>query len=99
MPEEPSSIVSDDLLARFRCPVTGDALQWLDDDSLHALNAAIASRTAYNQCGELLERLLDRALINQRGSLVYPLRDGVPILLKQEAITVNAFSSGTPEQS
>jgi uncharacterized protein YbaR (Trm112 family) len=68
------------------CPVTKLPLQLLDAERLGQLNAAISSGELRNRSAEPLPETLAEALVSRDGRLVYPVRDGIPILLEEESI-------------
>ncbi len=61
-------------------------LQLLDDKRLHELNAAIEQGEIKNQGAEQVTAALSEALVTRDGRLVYPVREGIPILLEEESI-------------
>jgi uncharacterized protein YbaR (Trm112 family) len=67
------------------CPTTKLPLELLAGDPLDNLNAAIRAGEIKNQAATLTEELHE-ALITRDGHRVYPVRDGIPILLEEECI-------------
>ena len=67
------------------CPVTQLPLQLLDTGRLARLNAAISTGELRNRASEPLPEALSEALVTRDGRLVYPVRDGIPILLEEES--------------
>jgi len=68
------------------CPVTKLPLQLLDAGRLTRLNEAIADGGVRNEGEAGVSDTLDEALVTRDGRLVYPVRDGIPILLEEECI-------------
>ena len=58
----------------------------LKKDTLEKLNAAIQQGELKNREGELLAEPLAEALITDDGKRVYPIDDGIPVLLEGESI-------------
>ena len=74
------------LLTILRCPVSHKGLSILKKDTLEKLNAAIQQGELKNREGELLAEPLAEALITDDGKRVYPINDGIPVLLEGESI-------------
>ena len=68
------------------CPLTKLPLQLLDGERLGRLNAAISAGSISNRSDQSLRDCLAEALVTRDGRLVYPVRDGIPILLDEESI-------------
>lgn len=68
------------------CPVTKLPLQLLDSDRLARLNSAITSGQLRNRSAVALPETLSEALVTRDGRLVYPVREGIPVLLEEESI-------------
>ncbi len=75
------------LLDIICCPVTRLPLEILGPDRLGSLNAAIDQGELRNNADEIVKQGLAEALISRDGRLVYPVRDGIPILLEEESIS------------
>jgi uncharacterized protein YbaR (Trm112 family) len=71
------------------CPVTKLPLQLLDSERLVTLNAAIRAGHLRNRAAQSLPETLSEALVTRDGRLVYPVREGLPILLEEESIDWN----------
>ena len=76
------------LLTILRCPVTHKGLSLLKKDKLDEINAAIAEGKVSTLDGVQVEQALDEALITDDGKRVYPVNDGIPVLLEGESIQV-----------
>lgn len=76
------------LLAILRCPVTHKGLSVLQKDKLEKVNAAIASGDVSTLDGIKVEQPLVSALITDDGKRLYPINDGIPVLLESESIHV-----------
>jgi uncharacterized protein YbaR (Trm112 family) len=68
------------------CPVTRSSLELLSESELERLNELIAARRIKNREDSLVEMPLSEALVTRSGKLVYPVRDGIPILLEDQAM-------------
>ncbi|MCE7901484.1 MAG: Trm112 family protein [Gammaproteobacteria bacterium PRO9] len=68
------------------CPVTRLPLQLLDSGRLTALNAAIDAGNLRNRGARPVSEAFAEALVTRDGRLVYPVRDGIPVLLEEESI-------------
>ena len=76
------------LLDILCCPETRGALKLADDACLASLNKAISAGTLKNVAGEKISETLEEALVSEDGSRVYPIREGIPVLLSDEAISL-----------
>ncbi len=77
------------LLDIICCPVTRLPLELADAERLESLNAAIRAGDLRNNADEVVSESLNEALISRDGRLIYPIRDGIPILLEEESISWN----------
>jgi len=76
------------LLDIICCPVTHSPLARMSADELERLNALIAEAKISNRGDEVVTEALQDALVTRDGKLAYPIRDGIPILLGEEGISM-----------
>jgi uncharacterized protein YbaR (Trm112 family) len=86
------SLIDGRLLEILCCPITRRPLRVLDADTLARVNAAIAAGKVRNHGGVELSEPLENALVTLDGDIVYPLRNGIPVLLEEECIHWAAFN-------
>ncbi|MFQ5635746.1 MAG: Trm112 family protein [Gammaproteobacteria bacterium] len=77
------------LLDMIVCPVTKLPLELLDSERLEQVNAAIAAGRVRNHGDNQVDDRFTEALIRRDGHVVYPVVDGIPILLEEEAVDWN----------
>lgn len=87
-------MLAPDFLSILRCPDDRSTLVEADDAMVAALNGAIAARKLRNRGGDVVERSLDGALVRADRTLAYPIIDGIPVLLVDEAIRLGEVISG-----
>ena len=76
------------LLDIICCPVTHSPLARMSADELERLNALIAEAKISNQGDEVVTDAFEDALVTRDGKLAYPIRDGIPILLAEQGISM-----------
>jgi uncharacterized protein YbaR (Trm112 family) len=76
------------LLDFICCPVTRSSLELLPERELAQLNDLIGSKRIRNREDTLVDAPLAEALVTRSGKLIYPIRDGVPLLLEEEAMAL-----------
>jgi len=79
------------LLNILRCPVTHKGLSLLKKDKLAKVNSAIEAGEVSTLEGVKLAAPLAEALVTDDGKRLYPVNDGIPVLLESESIHVERF--------
>ena len=74
-----------ELLDLLCCPETGQALQLAPPDLIERLEAKRHSGTLQNRAGAVPDPF-SSALVTMDGSRIYPIRDGIPVLLVSEIL-------------
>jgi uncharacterized protein YbaR (Trm112 family) len=74
------------LLTILRCPVSHKGLAVLQKDRLAEINAAIAAGHITAHDGSKVVEPLYEALVTDDGKRIYPVADGIPVLLEDESI-------------
>jgi len=77
------------LLSILCCPVTHKGLSLARADLLKSVNAAIAAGKLMNHDGAQLAEELTEALVTDDGKTLYPINDGIPVLLEGESIVLD----------
>jgi uncharacterized protein len=75
-----------ELLAILRCPETRQALAVADAALIARLNAQLAAGALRHAAGRQITAQLEAGLVRADGRAFYPMRNGVPMLLVDEAI-------------
>ncbi|HEY8493599.1 MAG TPA: Trm112 family protein [Myxococcota bacterium] len=78
--------VSADLLEILVCPETRQPVRLASAELLEAVNARIRSGTLRNRGGQPVGQELREALVREDGRVLYPVDDGIPIMLVEESI-------------
>ncbi len=80
------------LLTILRCPVSYKGLSVLNKDELARVNAAIDAGNLVNHEGSAVAKALTEALITDDGKRIYPVDDGIPVLLEDESISMEQLA-------
>lgn len=81
------------LLEILCCPVTHKGLSLARKDLLDTVNAAIQDGKLTNQDGTVLQSGLEEALVTDDGKRLYPVNDGIPVLLEGESVALDQLGS------
>jgi len=77
------------LLTILCCPVSRKGLALARPELLKSVNAAIGAGKLRNHDGNVLEDPFTEALVTDDGKLLYPVRDGIPVLLEGESVALD----------
>jgi uncharacterized protein YbaR (Trm112 family) len=80
--------VDPELIAILICPETKQAVAAATPAQLASLNATIRAGNAYNRAGTRVEKELSEALVREDGRVLYPVEDGIPMMLVEESIAL-----------
>jgi uncharacterized protein YbaR (Trm112 family) len=78
--------VSQELLDILICPESRQPVALADGQVIASLNQKIRSGQLRNRGGTKLEKELVEGLLRQDGKVLYPIDDGIPVMLIEESI-------------
>jgi uncharacterized protein YbaR (Trm112 family) len=78
--------VATDLVDILVCPETKQPVRLATAPELASINAKISSGTLRNRGGEAVKNLLVEALVREDGRILYPVDDGIPVMLIEESV-------------
>jgi uncharacterized protein len=84
-------MIADELLKIMVCPRDRQPLSLADDALVEKINRAIGRGRVESLGGDRLEEPLDGGLVREDRKLLYPIMDGIPVLLADEAIALDQF--------
>ncbi len=80
--------IAPDLLAILCCPETKQEIRLLEKDFVEKLNQRIEKGELKTKGGQSVAEKIDGGLLRNDGTVVYPIRDQIPIMLIEEGILV-----------
>jgi len=83
-------VIHPDLLAILACPDSRQPLGLADEATLKGLNDRIAAGGVQNVGGADVTAALEAGLVREDGQVIYPVRDDIPVLLREEGILVGS---------
>lgn len=81
------------LLSILCCPVSHKGLVMARADQLKAINKAIENNLLKNRDGNQLEKKLKEALVTDDGKTMYPIDDGIPVLLEGSSVSMDQLGA------
>jgi len=80
-----------ELLEILVCPETKTPVRLADQVLLDRVNAAADEGRLLTRGGNRVDGRLDAALVREDGRVLYPIRDGIPVMLIDEAIPLDSM--------
>jgi uncharacterized protein YbaR (Trm112 family) len=81
--------VSSELLEILVCPETKQPISVASDTVLATLNEKIDAKSLRNRGGEPVTSPITEGLIREDGKILYPVDDGIPVMLIEESIELS----------
>ena len=81
------------LLSILCCPVTHKGLSVVRASTLKSINSAIEAGKLVNRDGSVISESLREALITDDGKTMYPVNDGIPVLLEGESVAMEQIEA------
>ncbi|MCC6672993.1 MAG: hypothetical protein IT458_18150 [Planctomycetes bacterium] len=80
--------IDSEFLRILMCPRTRKPLRMATADEVRQVNERIRSGQARNYGGDTVKDPVEEGLVPEGESVVYPIQQGIPVLLVQEAIVL-----------
>ena len=81
-------MMDSEMLSILCTPDTREPLEGASEELLLNVNEKIAQGTVKTAGGTLVSETLEEALVSKDGKKLYPVKNGIPILLADEAIAL-----------
>jgi uncharacterized protein YbaR (Trm112 family) len=78
--------VSPELVEILVCPETKQPVAVASEDVLARVNEKISAGSLRNRGGEKVEKAITEGLLREDGKMLYPVDDGIPVMLIEESI-------------
>jgi uncharacterized protein YbaR (Trm112 family) len=85
-------MIDQKLLAMLRCPVSGGSLLLADAALIQRVQEAIGRGEARDRLEQKVTAGIDGGLVDASRQWLYPIRDGIPTLVAEEAIDLRETS-------
>ncbi len=92
-------MVDKQLLSILVCPESHIPLAEADEALIERVNEAIRAGRLSNRGGDAVTRALSEALVTEDGKVLYPVLDGIPMLLIDEGIVLDALGETPPPET
>ncbi|HWH72059.1 MAG TPA: hypothetical protein VNT26_22040 [Candidatus Sulfotelmatobacter sp.] len=79
-------MIAAELLKVLCCPETHQEVRLAEPPLLDRLNQQIAAGGLKNRAGQPLKEKLEGGLVRADGKLLFPIQQGIPVMLTEEAI-------------
>jgi uncharacterized protein YbaR (Trm112 family) len=86
-------MIPDQLLDSLVCPEDRTRLSAADRALVDRINAGVRRGLVVNRGGQAVPDPIEGGLVRADGTLLYPIVDGIPIMLIDEAIPLAQFSA------
>jgi uncharacterized protein YbaR (Trm112 family) len=84
-------MVDPELLEILVCPEDKTPVRLADQALLERLNGAIAAGRLKTRGGSLVEEGIEVGLVREDGLVLYPVRDGIPVMLIDESLPLDGL--------
>lgn len=84
-----TNMIDKDLLAILCCPETKQAVTVAEAALVDKLNAAVARGGLMNKGKKPVSAQMDGGLVRGDGKILYPIREGIPVMLIEEGIPLD----------
>ena len=85
-------MISEELLDIIVCPETKQSLKIADKETVDQINNSIELKSLKNKTGQIVEDKIQAGLVVEDKSLLYPIREDIPILLPEESISLDQLN-------
>ena len=75
-----------EVLATLCCPEDRSALTLASESLITEINTVIRGGRLRNRAGQIVEHPIDGGLTRAGGDVMYPIIEGIPVLVRDEAI-------------
>ena len=78
--------MDESFLSLLRCPRTGGELRLAPAEELAEYNDGVREGSLNNAAGRKITQAMEGALVSECGRWLYPVHEGIPVLLVEEAV-------------
>ena len=78
--------ISSELLEILVCPETKQPVALAGEEILAQLNEKVAAGSVRNRGGDKVEKPITEGLVREDAAVLYPVDDGIPVMLIEESI-------------
>jgi uncharacterized protein YbaR (Trm112 family) len=75
-----------EILATLCCPEDRSALSLASESVITEINTAVRLGRVRNRAGQIVEQRIDGGLTRAAGDVLYPIIEGIPVLVRDEGI-------------